>query len=56
MPTVDLDHSKVSLEKLGSYNVVNCLIAIKNLLLPLGGMEAFVKPGQKVLLKPNLLS
>ncbi len=30
--------------------------AIEKLLAPLGGMQAFVRPGQKVLLKPNLLS
>lgn len=30
--------------------------AVKRLLAPLGGMESFVKPGQKVLLKANLLS
>ena len=48
--------SKVSLKKLTSYDQHDCLQAIKNLLQPLGGMEAFVKPGQNVLLKPNLLS
>ncbi|MDD2320232.1 MAG: DUF362 domain-containing protein [Geobacteraceae bacterium] len=30
--------------------------AIRRLLEPLGGMGAFVKPGERVLLKPNLLS
>ena len=28
--------------------------AVKKLLAPLGGMSAFVKPGQKVLIKPNM--
>ncbi|MBS1371751.1 MAG: DUF362 domain-containing protein [Lentisphaeria bacterium] len=28
---------------------------LRELLAPLGGMEAFVRPGEKVLLKPNLL-
>ena len=28
---------------------------LRELLAPLGGIEAFVKPGQKVLLKANLL-
>ena len=30
--------------------------AIAALLAPLGGMQAFVKPGDRVLLKPNLLT
>ena len=30
--------------------------SIKNLLEPLGGLTEFVKPGQRVLLKPNLLT
>ena len=29
---------------------------METLLAPLGGMQAFVKPGQKVLIKPNLLA
>jgi len=53
---INPDPSKVSLGQLSSYNDVDCLTAIRSLLQPLGGMGAFVKPGQKVLLKPNLLS
>jgi uncharacterized protein (DUF362 family)/Pyruvate/2-oxoacid:ferredoxin oxidoreductase delta subunit len=30
--------------------------AVERLLAPLGGMAAFVRPGQKVLLKPNMLA
>ena len=30
--------------------------ALEQVLQPLGGMTAFVKPGQKVLLKPNLVA
>lgn len=30
--------------------------SLRRLLAPLGGMEAFVKPGERVLLKPNMLS
>jgi uncharacterized protein (DUF362 family)/Pyruvate/2-oxoacid:ferredoxin oxidoreductase delta subunit len=30
--------------------------ALERLLTPWGGMEAFIRPGQKVLIKPNLLS
>ena len=29
---------------------------IDSLLAPLGGLEAFVKPGEKVLIKPNLVA
>ena len=50
------DHSRVSLQKLEAYNPDNTLTAVKKLLEPLGGMSAFVSPGQKVLIKPNLLS
>ncbi len=56
MSAINPDPSKVSLGQLSSYNDVDCLTAIRSLLQPLGGMGAFVKPGQKVLLKPNLLS
>ena len=38
------------------YNEENLESALKELLAPLGGMRAFVKPGQSVLLKPNLLA
>jgi uncharacterized protein (DUF362 family)/Pyruvate/2-oxoacid:ferredoxin oxidoreductase delta subunit len=38
------------------YNPDNLREALSRLLRPLGGMEAFVRPGQKVLLKPNLLA
>ena len=38
------------------YELQNTRIAIRNLLLPLGGISNFVKPGQTVLLKPNMLS
>jgi uncharacterized protein (DUF362 family) len=47
---------QVSLQRLNSYDPEKTLAAITNLLQPLGGMETFVKPGEKVLLKPNLLS
>lgn len=57
MPTsAKLDHSRVSLQGLDTYDPVETLSAITKLLQPLGGMSAFVQPGQKVLLKPNLLS
>ena len=49
------DH-RVSLQGLKTYDPGETLSAINKLLEPLGGMGAFVKSGQKVLLKPNLLS
>jgi uncharacterized protein (DUF362 family)/NAD-dependent dihydropyrimidine dehydrogenase PreA subunit len=47
--------SLVSLEHVGSYDPHAVLEAVRACLRPLGGMDAFVRPGQKVLLKPNLL-
>ena len=47
---------RVSLQPLTSYDPASVFPAVKRLLEPLGGMATFVKPGQKVLLKPNLLS
>ena len=46
----------VSLERCAEYNeelLKDCLI---KLLLPLGGIQQFIQPGQRVLLKPNLLA
>ncbi|WP_321392731.1 DUF362 domain-containing protein [uncultured Desulfuromusa sp.] len=48
--------AQVSLKRLNSYDPEDALAAIEELLDPLGGMSAFVKPGDKVLLKPNLLA
>ena len=47
---------RVSLRAAASYDRSAIEAALTELLAPLGGMDAFVKPGQKVLLKPNLLS
>ncbi len=44
----------VSIRKVASYDA-DLTVELRELLAPLGGMEAFVKPGEKVLLKPNLL-
>ncbi len=52
----DPKNAKVSLQKLESYDPMETFAAIEKLLLPLGGMSAFVKPGEKVLIKPNLLA
>ncbi|BCR04216.1 (4Fe-4S)-binding protein [Desulfuromonas versatilis] len=46
----------VSLVAAPDYSPQTITAAIERLLAPLGGMQAFVRPGQKVLLKPNLLS
>ncbi len=47
--------SIVAIKKIGEYQPSMVLQAMKECLAYLGGMSAFVKPGQKVLLKPNLL-
>jgi uncharacterized protein (DUF362 family)/NAD-dependent dihydropyrimidine dehydrogenase PreA subunit len=46
----------VSLVKCGSYDADEISASLGRVLEPLGGMRAFVKPGHRVLLKPNLLS
>jgi uncharacterized protein (DUF362 family)/NAD-dependent dihydropyrimidine dehydrogenase PreA subunit len=50
------EYARVSLQGLKSYDPTDTLAALEKLLQPLGGMPAFVKPGQKVLIKPNLLA
>jgi uncharacterized protein (DUF362 family)/ferredoxin len=47
--------SIVAIKKIDDYQPSLVLQAMRECLAPLGGMSAFVKPGQKVLLKPNLL-
>ncbi|TWJ13543.1 DUF362 domain-containing protein [Geobacter argillaceus] len=46
----------VSLEQATTYDYPDLRRAIERLLTPLGGMAAFVRPGERVLLKPNMLS
>ncbi|MDX2228926.1 MAG: DUF362 domain-containing protein [Leptolyngbyaceae cyanobacterium bins.349] len=46
----------VSLIRATSYELGQLRVALEVLLAPLGGMGAFVKPGDRVLLKPNLLT
>ena len=48
--------SSVSLLQATSYDRLVLRSSIEALLAPLGGMSAFVKPGDRVLLKPNLLT
>ncbi len=46
----------VSLLQASSYELDSLALALENLLEPLGGMASIVKPGDRVLLKPNLLT
>jgi len=46
----------VSLEKCSSYNQNQVDACVKRLLVNLGGIENFVRKGQKILLKPNIVS
>ena len=46
----------VGVEKVGEYDPALVQAGLVRLLAPLGGMERFVKPGERVLIKPNLLS
>lgn len=46
----------VCLMKAESYAVDELMASLERILAPLGGMQAVVKPGDRVLLKPNLLT
>jgi len=48
--------SLVSVVACDTYELEQVRQAVGTLLAPLGGMERFVRPGMRVLLKPNLLS
>ena len=48
--------AKVALSRCGSYETAEVFDAVKRSVDLVGGIEAFVKPGMRVLLKPNLLS
>jgi uncharacterized protein (DUF362 family) len=48
--------SAVSLLRADSYDLLTLRSSLENLLEPLGGMQSFVKKGDRVLLKPNLLT
>jgi uncharacterized protein (DUF362 family)/NAD-dependent dihydropyrimidine dehydrogenase PreA subunit len=47
---------KVAIERCADYDQERVNAAIRSAVDSLGGMDAFVKPGQRVLLKPNLLT
>lgn len=46
---------RVHLQRLADYEPEGVLSALRSLVGPLGGIEAFVQPGQTVVLKPNLV-
>jgi uncharacterized protein (DUF362 family)/Pyruvate/2-oxoacid:ferredoxin oxidoreductase delta subunit len=46
---------RVSLVRHDDYEPASLLESIRTLLEPLGGMEAFVRPGDRVVLKPNII-
>lgn len=47
---------QVALERCQNYNLELVRERLRQLLAPLGGMGRFVQPGQRVLLKPNMLA
>jgi uncharacterized protein (DUF362 family)/Pyruvate/2-oxoacid:ferredoxin oxidoreductase delta subunit len=51
-----MDQHQVSLVKCTSYDASQVESAVRRSIDLLGGIERFVKPGEKVLLKPNLLA
>jgi len=48
--------NQVSLQRVEEYRPEAVQEGLTRLLQPLGGMERFVRPGERVLIKPNLLS
>lgn len=50
-----LDHAPVIAGRCRCYEFEAVQAALREILTPLGGMAAFVKPGERVALKPNLL-
>jgi uncharacterized protein (DUF362 family)/ferredoxin len=47
---------RVALTAAGDYQKDTVERAVRSLMAELGGMQAFVRPGQKVLIKPNMLA
>ncbi|MDX1977973.1 MAG: DUF362 domain-containing protein [Pseudanabaenaceae cyanobacterium bins.68] len=50
------EDKQVSLLPADTYDLTDLALRLEQLLAPLGGMAAVVKPGDRVLLKPNLLT
>ncbi len=55
MVEVGLDHSPVVTTRCADYELESVRAAVKRVLEPLGGIAAFVRPGERIALKPNLL-
>jgi uncharacterized protein (DUF362 family)/Pyruvate/2-oxoacid:ferredoxin oxidoreductase delta subunit len=53
--TVGDPNGPVSIVRCPDYDLGGVLAALREALAPLGGMAAFVKPGERIGLKPNLL-
>jgi uncharacterized protein (DUF362 family)/NAD-dependent dihydropyrimidine dehydrogenase PreA subunit len=51
-----MNSRQVSLVRCASYDTAQVEAAVKNAVGLLGGMRKFIQPGEKVLLKPNLLT
>jgi uncharacterized protein (DUF362 family)/NAD-dependent dihydropyrimidine dehydrogenase PreA subunit len=51
-----MENSTVAISPCRNYSLEEIRSAISACLAPLGGMGAFVKPGMKILIKPNLLT
>lgn len=51
-----MGHAIVSIVKADRYDSAAVRDGVERLLLPLGGIGSFVKPGERVLIKPNMLS
>ena len=49
-------HNKVSIKRCGSYDPGEVYSAVKGAVDLLGGIGRFVKPGERILIKPNLLA
>jgi uncharacterized protein (DUF362 family)/Pyruvate/2-oxoacid:ferredoxin oxidoreductase delta subunit len=47
---------QIALARCDDYEISRVRVALVQLLEPLGGIKAFVKPGERILLKPNMLS
>ena len=56
MDSIMEDRMRARVSLIGCRSYEAAAEAVERALEPLGGIEAFVKPGQRVLLKPNLLS
>jgi uncharacterized protein (DUF362 family)/NAD-dependent dihydropyrimidine dehydrogenase PreA subunit len=54
-PSVAVARPRVAIRRLAAYEPAAVDGALRGLLEPLGGMRAFVAPGARVVLKPNLL-